>query len=109
MSTPSDVRVHREEDRYVAEVDGQEAGFTVYRVRGGNRYFFPHTEIFEGWGGSGVGTTLVREALDDVRANGGTVIPICPFVWAFIQRHPEYGDLVDHDTFDRIADRLHES
>jgi len=108
MSSPTEVVVRREEDRYVAEVDGQLAGYTIYRVRRGNRYFFPHTEVFAEWTGSGVGRALVKEALDDVRANGGRVVPICPFVWGFIQRNPNYDDLVDHETFDRIADRLHE-
>lgn len=94
-------------DRYVLEVDGRLAGYTIYRVRAGNRYFFPHTEIFEEWAGSGVGRTLVQHALDDVRAKGGLVVPICPFVWGFIQSNPEYQDMVDHEIFDRIADRLH--
>jgi hypothetical protein len=37
----------------------------------------------------------VRAALDDVRSRGGTVVPLCPFVRGWIERHPEYRDLVD--------------
>jgi predicted GNAT family acetyltransferase len=45
-------------------------------------------------GGHGHGSTLVRAALDDVRARGLSVIPLCPFVKAYIEKHPEYADLL---------------
>ena len=45
-------------------------------------------------GGHGLGGTLVRGALDDVRARGGSVVPLCPFVRGWIDRHPEYQDLL---------------
>lgn len=96
-----------EKERYVVDVDGVEAGFAVYHIRAGDLYFFVHTEIYDGFGGSGIGTALARQALDDVRSKGGRVIPVCPFIWGFIERHPEYGDLVDHKIFDRIAAKLH--
>ena len=96
-----------EKERYVVEVDGEEAGFTVYHIRSGNLYFFVHTEIYDGYGGAGVGKALVREALDGIRSKGGRIVPVCPFVWGFIQRNPEYEDLIDHHVFDRIATKLH--
>lgn len=43
--------------------------------------------------GLGIGGRLVREALDDVRAQGLQVLPICPFVQAWLARHPDYADL----------------
>lgn len=46
----------------------------------------------------GLGSELVKGALDDVRARGLRVVPICPFVGAFIRRHPEYSDLVAAQT-----------
>lgn len=101
------VRDEPSKERYVVEVDGVEAGFTVYHLRAGDRYFFVHTEIHDGFTGSGVGKTLVREALDDMRARGSRIVPICPFVWGFIKENPEYEDLVDHEIFDGIARRLH--
>ncbi len=100
---------HADEGRYVVEVDGETAGFTVYHLRGGNRYFFVHTEVMPPFAGTGVSRILVREALDDVKAKGGRVVPICPFVWAFIQNNPEYQEMVDHEIFNRIADKLHGS
>ena len=42
----------------------------------------------------GLGTAIVRGALDDMRARGLRAVPICPFVVTFIRRHPEYADLV---------------
>ena len=96
-----------EHERYVAEVDGTIAGYTVYHIRHGGIYFFVHTEILQGFEHRGIGEQLVREALDDVRARGGTVVPLCPYVAAFIAKNPEYDTLVDHEIFDRIADRLH--
>jgi uncharacterized protein len=53
-----------------------------------------HTEIEPEWEGRGFGSTLAAGALDDVRVRGLKVRPLCPFVVAYIRRHPEYADLV---------------
>jgi predicted GNAT family acetyltransferase len=45
----------------------------------------------------GLGSALVAGALDDARARGLRVVPICPFVDAYIRRHPDYADLVVTD------------
>jgi predicted GNAT family acetyltransferase len=58
------------------------------------RSCLPITEVPEALEGQGIGSALARGALDDVRAQGLQVIPLCPFVAAFIRRHPEYLDLV---------------
>ena len=99
----AEITVHDdgEHDRYVVEVDGKVAGYTVYHIRGG-RHFFVHTEIKLRFGGHGVGSVLARYALDDVKAKGGMIIPICPFIRAFVDKHPEYESLVDHELWDRI-------
>lgn len=98
-----DIQIHddTEEHRYVIDVDGERAGLAVYHLRGG-RHFFVHTEVDSKFGGMGLGQKLVRYALDDVRGQGGLVAPICPFFAAFIKRHPEYDDIVDHQIMDRI-------
>jgi predicted GNAT family acetyltransferase len=44
-----------------------------------------------------VGSQLVRGALDDLRARGLRVVPLCPFVAAYLRRHPEDADLVGTD------------
>jgi hypothetical protein len=53
-----------------------------------------HTEVAKDFEGEGVGSQLLAGALDDVRARGLKVLPICPFARAYLQRHPEYADLV---------------
>lgn len=65
----------------------------AYRLREG-RISFTHTEVADAYEGQGVGSTLVARALDDVRRRGLPMLPFCPFVNAYIKRHPEYSDLV---------------
>ncbi|GAA4347019.1 GNAT family N-acetyltransferase [Angustibacter luteus] len=79
--------------RYEATVDGEVAGKAFYR-RDHTTVTFTHTEVDDAFEGQGVGSTLVRWALDDVRRQGLRVRPLCPFVKAYIERHPEYADLV---------------
>ena len=88
------VRDHREESRFEVEVDGRLAGFSAYELSDGV-ITFTHTEVDDAFEGQGVGSTLVREALDLVRADGGLrVRPLCPFVRAWIEQHPDYQDLL---------------
>jgi predicted GNAT family acetyltransferase len=79
--------------RYEIEVDGEVAGFINYRREPGVIEMV-HTDVDPRFEGKGVGAALVQGALDDVRARGLKVRPYCPFVAAYIRRHPEYQDLV---------------
>lgn len=89
------VRNNPEKQRFEITVDGEFAGVAVYRIDDG-RVVLPHVEVLPQFEGGGVGSTLVRQALDTIRAEGwGTVVPACPFANAWIRRHPEYQDLVD--------------
>lgn len=99
-----EIRDDNEESAYVVDVDGDRAGKAVYRMRDG-RHLFVHTEVDDRFSGLGVGTRLVRFALDDVRSQGGTIVPICPFFAAYIKRHPEYEDLVDHEMSMKLKRR----
>lgn len=67
--------------------------FAAYR-RSPGTVTFTHTEVPEALEGRGIGAQLVRGALDDARARGEKVVPLCPFVAAYITRHPEYQDLL---------------
>jgi predicted GNAT family acetyltransferase len=79
--------------RFEILVDDALAGFTAYLPRG-EVLVFTHTEVDEKFQNMGVGAALVRGTLDQLRERGTKLVPRCPFVAAFIERHPEYQDLV---------------
>lgn len=80
--------------RYEAHIDGALAGFAEYKEEG-TTVAFTHTEVDDAYGGKGVGGALARYALDDVSTQGGlTVKPVCPFIKSWIDKHPDYADLV---------------
>ncbi|HMS72418.1 MAG TPA: GNAT family N-acetyltransferase [Baekduia sp.] len=82
------------ESRYETHIDGELAGFAEY-VLSESTIIFAHTEVDDRFGGSGVGGALARFALDDVRSEGThRVIPLCPFIKRWIDKHPDYADLV---------------
>lgn len=91
MST--DVTDQPERSRYAAHVDGTVAGVAVYELSDG-LITFTHTEVDDAYEGQGVGSALARFALDDARARRLTVRPLCPFIRGWIDRHPDYSDLV---------------
>ena len=99
MST--EVRDNRDRARYEIREDGELAGFVQYNMRGG-RLILVHTEIDDTHEGRGLAGILVRGALDDIRSRGLRIVPVCPYVERFIEKHPEYDDLVDHEMFDAL-------
>ena len=78
--------------RYEMEVDGHLA-IAVYTLATGV-ITFVHTEVPAELGGKGVGSTLVRRVLEDVRRQGLKVVARCSFVRAFMSKHPEFNDLL---------------
>ncbi|MEN3540569.1 GNAT family N-acetyltransferase [Microbispora sp. ZYX-F-249] len=91
-----------EASRFEITVDGALAGFADYRLKG-PAISFTHTEIDPAFEGRGLGSTLVRAALDAARDAGLEVLPFCPFVQRYIARHPEYLDLVPADRRARFS------
>lgn len=80
--------------RYEAHIDGALAGFAEYHLRGSS-IVFTHTVVGDEFGGMGVAGTIVRTSLDEIRSAGVyDVVPICPFYKAWIEKHPDYQDLV---------------
>jgi predicted GNAT family acetyltransferase len=88
----SDVLNNKAEHRYELAVDGHIAA-TYYSLADGVITFI-HTEVPPELGGKGIGSQLIKGALDQVRAEGLKVIAQCPFVKAFIEKRPEYQDLL---------------
>jgi predicted GNAT family acetyltransferase len=88
----SDIVDNKPDHRFELVVEGHLAA-AYYKVDG-NVITFVHTEVPPELGGKGVGSQLVQAALDQVRAEGMKVIAECPFVKAWIGKHPEYKDLL---------------
>ncbi len=93
----TDVAVHDSPDahRYEAVVDGEVVGFADYTLDQ-DVITFVHTEVDDAQEGQGVGSALIRGAIDDVRVKGArTVRAACPFVSTWLRDHPENNDLLD--------------
>lgn len=94
----SDARVTRNDDasRYEAYAGDDLAGVLDFRPLDGDQptMVLPHTGVEPAYEGQGIGSQLTRYALDDLRERGVKVRPDCPFIATWIERHPEYADLV---------------
>ena len=88
----SDIVDNKAHNRFELVVEGHLAA--AYYKREGKVITIIHTEVPPELGGKGVGSTLVQGTLNQVRAEGLKVIPACPFVKAWIGKHPEYKDLL---------------
>ena len=84
-------------NRWEARLDGELAGFAEYHRRGSS-IVFTHTEVDPAFEGHGVGGAIVRQSLDAIRAAGESdVVPVCPFYKSWLDKHPDYQDLVHTD------------
>ncbi len=81
------------ENRYEIHVDGILAGFTQ-AFEEGDVVTFPHTVVFDQFEGQGLSSQLVSGALDDVRVRGKLIVATCPYVARFVEKHPDYKDLL---------------
>ena len=88
----SDIIDNKAHHRFELEVDGHIAT-SFYKIDDGV-ITFVHTEVPPELGGKGIGSRLIKGALDQVRASGLKVIAECPFVKAYIEKHAEYADLL---------------
>jgi len=79
--------------RYSTTVDGVEAEMTYSRA-GAGMIIIDHTAVPDALRGRRVGQALVRRAVADARAEGKTILPLCPFAKAQIARHPEWQDVL---------------
>jgi predicted GNAT family acetyltransferase len=80
--------------RYVfRNADGVEAEMTFTKV-GDHQIIIDHTGVPEVFRGQGIGVRLVTQAVEDARAQGKKIIPLCPFANAQFRRHPEWADVL---------------
>lgn len=79
--------------RYLVRLDGAEAEMTYTRA-GEHLIIIDHTGVPDALRGRGLGLVLVRRAVEDARGAGRTILPLCPFAKATIERHPEFHDVV---------------
>jgi uncharacterized protein len=89
---PGIVRDNPDRHRFELDVDGKTAA-SYYKLEDGVITFI-HTEVPNELAGRGIGSQLVRGALEAVRARGLKVVAKCPFVSAYIAKHPEFSDLL---------------
>jgi hypothetical protein len=81
------------EQRYEAHLGDALVGFADYR-RTSSAVVLTHTEVQPAFEGRGFASTITRYALDDIRARGESVVPACSYVRQWIERHPDYTDLL---------------
>ena len=96
-----EVKHNPDESRFEIFLDGELAGFSAYRPEGDARAF-THTEIDERFSGEGLGSHLIRSALDASAEAGLQILPYCGFVRAFIEKNLDYSDLVPEDKRKRF-------
>lgn len=92
MASHSDV-IHNEAEQRFELTEGGGTASAAYRLEG-DTISFIHTVVPEEMEGQGIGSRLVRAALDESRRRGLKVVPLCSFVKTYIERHPEYQDLL---------------
>ena len=79
--------------RFEITVGDEIAGYAEYQLTDGG-ITFTHTVIDDAYEGRGLGSRLASAALDEARAQGLRVNPVCSFIKGYIERHPDYLDLV---------------
>jgi predicted GNAT family acetyltransferase len=88
----SEIRNNKSLHRFELDVDGRMA-VSYYTLEPGV-ITFRHTEVPQELSGRGIGSRLAQGALEAARAQGLKVVAKCPFISAYIAKHPEFGDLL---------------
>jgi uncharacterized protein len=93
VTTNYDVRNNESESRYETTVDGHVSVVEYHRE--GKRITFTHTIVDEALEGRGIAGAMVKHALEDAKTHGLEVVPQCQYVARYIERHPEYQNIVN--------------
>ncbi len=91
-----------ERERYRADIDEDgaptEVGYIDYTLDAGHldgdHLALTHTVVFDQYGGRGYAAELVGKVLADIRASGNKVVPVCSYVQKYLEKHPDYADIV---------------
>lgn len=94
MSADYAIRDNAEKQRFEADLGDGSLAIAEYRLAHG-RIVFTHTKVPEAHEGQGIGSALIRFALNSARDRGLKVVPVCPFFAAYIHKHAEQQDLLD--------------
>lgn len=109
MATPLTVERNEAKHRFEATI-GDEVASLVYRDRTDGALVLVHTEVPDTLHGRGLGGQLAKAGLEYARAAGRRVVVVCPFVKAYLERHPEYRDvLLDPASGPASADLVDEA
>ncbi|OBJ51599.1 GNAT family N-acetyltransferase [Mycobacterium asiaticum] len=100
--TGAEVTITEEDRKYTISVGGQVVGLADYADRGEQRVFH-HTEIDPEFGGRGLATLLLEQALQDTKSEGKRIVPVCSMVVTVLKKHPEYNDITDPVTAEVVG------
>ena len=98
---PADVRHDPQASRFSVPL-GDDSAVAEYERRG-DTITFTHTIVPSEHEGQGIGGRLARAAMDHARRERLQVVPQCPFIAAWVKRHPDYHDIVHPDWRDQLA------
>ena len=94
MPNSSESVVNNQEKSRFEVVNGSQTSKLLYELKSDDLIDLVHTEVPEDLAGQGIGSALVVAALQYAKDNGYQAIPSCPFVASYVQRHPEWNDVV---------------
>lgn len=97
--TGAETTVKLEDGKYTIAVGGKQVGLADFADRGDQRVFY-HTEIDPAYGGRGLATILVEQALTEARDEGKRIVPVCSMIGTVLKKHPEFDDITDPVTPD---------
>lgn len=95
--TGAPLTIAAENGKFTIAVDGKTVGRADYADRGDQRVFY-HTVVDPEFGGRGLASILVKEALNRSRDEGKRIVPMCSMVETVLEKHPEYRDITDPVT-----------
>jgi predicted GNAT family acetyltransferase len=95
--TGAETTVSLEDGKYTIAVEGKNVGLADFADRGDQRVFY-HTEIDPAYGGRGLATILVEQALNEARDEGKRIVPVCSMIGTVLKKRPEFDDITDPVT-----------